>query len=252
MIWSLVLLALLVLGGTALAQSATPTPTPQPDPEATEEPLELIIEPAEGQEIPPPIEIDLPDAWQRGNGTALVQDVLGLQLVPFTVYTGPVSDGTGFIVVLWGFESTGMGDINFDEQTNAPVYEADVRPYLDALRLLRFAVIGTDCVPGIEPERDFSIGGETVRGANFSAYQCDETFDTRGWFLGTRQDGLNFAFYMYTEPIDAMTGDAPFELQTILDTIDFQVQEFRESLPTVTPTPPVSPTPVATATPESP
>lgn len=200
------------------AQEATPTDDPAaPEPEATEE--VIVIAPAEDQEIDPPISIDLPEDWLYGNGTTLVQDPVGLQLVPYTLYTGPVTDGTGYIVLVWGYDSIGYGNI--------VTLESTVTPYIDALRILRLAVIGTDCIAGVDVERDFSVGGIDVRGSNWSAYRCEDDIpDARGWFLGHYTDGVNFGFYMYTEPIEAMDGQAPYDLQAILDTVEFRVDDW--------------------------
>jgi hypothetical protein len=121
--------------------------------------------------------------------------------------------------VLWGYESTGA--------INPLTGETNVSPYLDALRLLRFAVIGTDCVPGTDVEREFEIGGQVAHGTNFAAYRCEETQDTRGWLAGIQVDGVNLSFYAYTEPIDAMDGNAPYELQAILDSVEFDIPDLR-------------------------
>ena len=143
-------------------------------------------------------------------------------LLPFTLYTGPVTDGEGFIVVIWGYETTGF--------FNAETGESIMSPYTDALRLLRFALIGTDCTPGTDIERDFEIGGIMARGSNFSAYRCEDTVDTRGWFMGLQVDGVNMSVYAYTEPIEAMDGEAPDELQAILDTAEFDIAGLLERL----------------------
>jgi hypothetical protein len=229
------------------AQEATPTPAPVSpadlfappaatvEPEATEE-LRLAVQAAEGQELDPPFVIKLPDDWQAFNRTIAIQDIMTIDVIPYTLYTGPVSGGQGFIIALWGFQTVGT--------QNPATQEVILDPYLDALRLLRLAVIGSDCVPGTDVEREFTIGDLTVTGANFSAYRCEETTDTRGWFFGLTQDGLSFAFYMYAEPIEAMDGDAPFELQAILDTVEFRVDQFIESIepvPTLTPLPSATP-----------
>ena len=52
-----------------------------------------------------------------------------------------------------------------------------------------------------------------------------------GMFVGVEEGGLNFVFYVYANPIDAMDS-AESELQTILDSVTFHVEEFL-----VTPTP---------------
>jgi hypothetical protein len=214
---------ILVSVGNSLAQVSTPTPTPVittlDDESATDislDDLEIIIEAAEGQEIDPPLTLDLPDDWQSGNGTAVIQDIFGLQLLPFTLYTGPVTGGEGFIVVIWGYETTGL----FNSETG----ESILSPYTDALRLLRFALIGPDCVPGIDVEKEFEVGGIVAQGSNFSAYRCEETLDTRGWFVGLQIEGVNMSIYAYTEPIEAMDGIAPQEIQAILDTAEFDIE----------------------------
>lgn len=226
----IVVWAITTMTSTTIAQDEPP---PEITPEAT--PETLILEPAEGQEIDPPIEITLPDDWLFGNGTIGIRDLLGYQLIPYTVYTGPVTGGDGYIILLWGFETMG--------NAGNPLVAGDeyFGPYLDALRLLRLAVLEPECVIGTEPERDFEVGGIVATGANFAVERCPETADARGWFLGTFRDGLNFAFYMYVEPIDALPGPAAFEMQSILDTVSFNVPEFLESLPEVEVTPEVTP-----------
>jgi hypothetical protein len=49
---------------------------------------------------------------------------------------------------------------------------------------------------------------------------CPELADTRGWFAGLRQYNINFIFYVYADPIEAMD-TAEDELQAILNTIRF-------------------------------
>ncbi|TVR24345.1 MAG: hypothetical protein EA396_01660 [Anaerolineaceae bacterium] len=217
----LVLLLVMAMG----ANAATITPTPEPDDETmgidTQE-LDFVLEAAEGQEIDPPITLELPDDWLSANSTVAIQDVFGLQLVPFTVYAGPVTGGEGFIIVLWGYESTGT--------FNPITQESNVSPYLDALRLFRLAIIGGDCVPGVDVQQEFSVGDEVGIGANFSAYRCEATLDTRGWFVGLEVDGVNMGIYVYTEPIDVMDGIAPQELQAILDSAEFDVDGLRVRL----------------------
>jgi hypothetical protein len=221
--------------GGVMAQTQTPTPTPEAIPtsltvtledgetvEISTENLEFILEAAEGQEIEPPMTLDLPEDWMSGNGTAVIQDIFGLQLLPFTIYTGPVTGGEGFIVLIWGYETTGF----FDSETG----ETTLNPYTDALRLLHFALIGPDCVPGVDVERDFEVGEFVARGSNFAAYRCTETQDTRGWFVGLQVETVNMSIYAYTEPIEAMDGRAPQELQAILDTAEFDIPALYERL----------------------
>lgn len=210
--------------GSVIAQTQTPTPTPTPESITdaddqtgliSSEALTFILEAAEGQELDSPMTLDLPEDWVWGNGTALIEDVLGFKILPFTIFTGPVTGGEGFIVLIWGYESIG----SFNSETG----ESNLSPYNDALRLLHFALIGPDCVPGVDVERDYEIGGMTVRGSNFAAYRCEETVDTRGWFVGLSIENVNMGIYAYTEPIEAMDGKAPQELQAILDTAEFDM-----------------------------
>ncbi|MEO8395709.1 MAG: hypothetical protein ABI700_22130, partial [Chloroflexota bacterium] len=64
-------------------------------------------------------------------------------------------------------------------------------------------------------------GGLQAIGTQFAAVKCPQLPDTRGWFAGLRQFEINFVFYVYTDPIAAMDGSAPNELQAILDTVQF-------------------------------
>lgn len=216
-----VLVLLLVAALSVNAQTITPTPEPDDDEiiGIDTEALDFVLEAAEGQEIDPPLTLELPDDWLSANSTVAIQDVFGLQLVPFTVYAGPVTGGEGFIIVLWGYETAGT--------FNPLTQEANVSPYLDALRLLRLAVIGGDCVPGVDVQQIFTVGDVEGIGANFSAYRCETTLDTRGWFVGLEVDGVNMGVYIYTEPIGAMDGIAPQELQAILDSAEFDVDGLR-------------------------
>jgi hypothetical protein len=50
--------------------------------------------------------------------------------------------------------------------------------------------------------------------------ECPQLPDTRGWFVGLSAEGLNYVFYLFSDPIGAMdTGQS--ELQAILDTLVF-------------------------------
>lgn len=220
------LLGLLLLVPSVAAQESTPDPEPEttPDPEATPDVVQMFVEGLEEQAIDPPLSIDLPEDWLSGNSVVVVQDVTGFQTVPFTLYTGPVEGGQGFIIVLWGFQTLG------DPGNPLIPGDEDFGPYLDALRLLRLALLEPECVVGTEPEREFTVGAVVATGANFVAEQCPVTADTRGWFLGTNQAGVNFAFYMYVEPLEALPGQAAFDMQAVLDTVVFEVEAFLEAL----------------------
>ncbi len=179
--------------------------------------IQFVIEPAEDQEIDPPLDIDLPAGWLAQNGTLLVQDIdANLRLIPYTAYRGPVSGGEGFIILMWGFVQATPGnpvDMTFGEP--------DI--HLDGLRLLRLAIAEPDCNIGTNVQRDYTVGGLPATGTTFALVDCADTPDTRGWFAGLYHEGLNFVFYMYSEPIEAMDGPAQAELQAILDTVRFRV-----------------------------
>jgi hypothetical protein len=198
----------------------TPTETPLPT-------IELVVEAAEGEEADPPIAIDLPDDWLSGNGVQSIQDIDGMvRLVPFTKYVGPVTGGTGNVVLLWGFPNVGGGN---------PLMPTDPLQSLlrlDGLRLLRLAVFEAECTFGTDLEREytFMVGGQPADGTWFQVVQCPEEPDTRGWFAGLQVDGLNFMFYVYTDPIEAMDGPAVDTLQSILDSVEFEVQAMLASM----------------------
>ena len=202
-----------------IAPSATPFPTLEPQPEVTVEPtdlIEIVVEGSEGAEVPPPINIQLPEGWDQIDGTQPVMDIQGLTAYPFTIYFGPVTGGRGVIVVMWGFSSITTGSPSAENfgQFNLG---------LDASRLLRLA-IAVDCNVGNNPDNDtvFRIGELEAFGSNWAAVDCPEgQEDTKGWYAGTRQNGVNFAFYAFGEPIETMDGPARAELQAILDTVEF-------------------------------
>ncbi|GAB4512363.1 MAG: hypothetical protein OHK0046_11750 [Anaerolineae bacterium] len=196
--------------------SATPAPlieaTPEITPEVTEQVVEVPVEPAEGQGVPAPLTLDLPDGWRSLSDTVVVQDVDTMRVIPFTVYTGPVTGGTGFITVLYGFPSI------------LPT-QGTVTLGSDGLRLLRLAVTDLGCNIGVDAEADqvYTVGDQVAVGSYFSAVDCPESPDTRGWFAVLNYDNVNIAFYMYAEPISAMDGSAEAELQAILNTVRFDL-----------------------------
>lgn len=193
-----------------------PTETPLPT-------VELVVEAAEGEEADPPIAIDLPDDWLYGNGVQSIQDIDGMvRLVPFTKYVGPVSGGTGNVVLLWGFPNVGGGAVDPPQSLLR----------LDGLRLLRLAVFEAECTFGTDLEREytFTVGGQPADGTWFQVVGCPEEADTRGWFAGLQVDGLNFMFYVYTEPIEAMDGPAVDTLQSMLNSVEFEVQAMLASM----------------------
>lgn len=183
--------------------------------EATPESTDVLVvtlEPLMGDSTPPPLLIGLPEGWQAGYDQLVVNDVDGIRSIPFALYTGPVSGGTGSIVVLWGFPNMASGNLDL------PVLSTDL--FLDGLRLLRLTIVEPTCNIGTDLRRNYSIGGLAGTGTAFSAVDCGELPDTRGWFAGISQYGLNYMFFAYTEPIEAMD-TAEGELQSILDTVRF-------------------------------
>ncbi|MDZ4769283.1 MAG: hypothetical protein SGJ24_09155, partial [Chloroflexota bacterium] len=201
--------------------------TPTPDPEATEEAEPLVVDAVTGQQIAPPITLTLPDGWQTGLDVLVLQDIDAIRNIPFAVYTGAVSGGTGTIVLLWGFPNL--------LPASAVTLSGEIRPemldlYLDGTRLLRVAVVEQGCNIGTDIRRSYSIGGLEAIGTGFAAVDCPQLTDTRGWFAGLRQYELNFVFYAFVEPIAAFDA-AQADLQAILDTAQFALP------PTPAPTP---------------
>jgi hypothetical protein len=204
----------------------TPLPTPtlaevaEATPEVTEEPLRLLALADLEEAIDPPISLTLPSEWTTLNATYLIQDIDGIRSLPFTVYEGPVTGGTGQIILIWGFPEIGIGGNPLDSGSDV-VFSL----YNDGLRILRLAVLDPACNIGTDVERNYGVGGLPARGTVFSAVNCPDEPDTRGWFAALQQDGLNFAFYMLGLPIEVMDGDAPLEMQAILDSVAFHVDE---------------------------
>lgn len=197
--------------------------------EETEIPV-VTVEPLLGEEIQPPLDITLPDGWGSGYDALLLTDADGsLRSVPLAVYTGPVEGGQGFIVLLWGFPNL----VPIGTDTSGPIQDL----WGDGLRLLRLAVIEQGCNIGTDLRTQYSIGGQPAMGTQFSAVDCPELPDTRGWFAGISERGINFVFFVYTDPIDAMTG-ARAGLQTVLDSVQFRIPEaISETEATETPEP---------------
>jgi hypothetical protein len=193
--------------------------TPTPDPEATDEPEALPLGAVTGQQIAPPLVLALPSGWAQGHDVLVLQDIDAIRNIPFAVYQGPVPGGVGTIVLLWGFpnllptSAAGAGGAIAPELIDL---------YLDGTRLLRVAVLETGCNIGTDIRRRYSIGGLEAVGTGFAGVGCPGLPDTRGWFAGLRQYGLNFVFYAYAEPIEALPG-AEATLQAILDSVQFSL-----------------------------
>lgn len=190
----------------ALAEATAEPETAEPTAEA------IVINPLLGEPVDPPLIIGLPADWVFGRDVFLLQDVDAFRGIPIVVYRGPVTGGTGTIVLLWGFPNLIGGEVLGGE--------AAIDLFFDGLRLLRLAVIETGCNIGTDERREYSIGGLAATGTQFAAVDCPALPDTRGWFAGLQQGGINYIFYAFTEPIDAFDAAAP-ELQAVLDTVRF-------------------------------
>lgn len=245
-IWMKKSLIVLILILTACGGPA-PTPTPSPTSTATETPTPvptstftqipsptltltpsitwtptetpIPVDPLTGEGARPPIEITLPQGWQEGYDGIVFRDFDGMRVIPFAVYTGPVTGGQGVIFLLWGFPSVTPANPNNDRFLVRDLY-------LDGTRLLRRVVMEWECNIGTDLAKYFTVGTLQAVGANFTAVDCPATSDTRGWFAGLNVDDVNFLFFMSTDPIEAMDGPAPLEMQAILDTVVFNVEAF--------------------------
>jgi hypothetical protein len=180
-------------------------------PEVT--PVVVPVDPLTGDTTPPPLTIALPEGWSSAYNGLMMQDIDAIRSVQFALYRGPVPGGDGTIVVLWAFP-------NVAAVTSTGAFTTDL--WMDGLRLLRMAVIEPGCNIGTDLRRSYTVGEREAAGTQFSAVDCPETPDTRGWFAGLNEQGLNYVFYMYTDPIGAMDEAAP-ALQSILDSVRFDV-----------------------------
>jgi hypothetical protein len=108
--------------------------------------------------------------------------------------------------------------------------------------------------------RTYRIGLLSAEGTQWSAVTCKSGLpDTRGWFAGVKEKGVNFVFYVFSDPITAMDTSSG-ELQAILDTVRFHVETMTLTPPAavLTTTPAASnttstpPSPEATASPALP
>jgi hypothetical protein len=176
-------------------------------PEATDDSI-LELPAVTSEQTAPPLIIGLPQGWQTGYAVQFLRDVDADRTIPVAVYQGPVTGGTGSIVLLWGFPN-----LNLPEAVTPDLW-------LDGVRLLRLAVVEAGCNIGTDLRREYNVGGLTAVGTQFAAVDCPELADTRGWFAGLRQYNINFIFYVYADPIEAMD-TAEDELQAILNTIRF-------------------------------
>lgn len=239
-----ILLVMAVVGLAACGQAAppptatptpvptsTPTPLPTATPLVSETPLaeataeatpELVeITTLAGEGMEPPFDIALPDEWGHVYDTLAIPDVdAALRAVQLSVYQGPVTGGTGTIVVMWGFPNIIASSPFILPGTPTPAPDL----WSDGLRLFRTAMVERGCNAGTDLQRTYTVGGLTGSGTKFAIVDCPQTPDTRGWFVGVQEEGINFVFYVYTEPIEAMDV-ADGELQAILDSVNFHIAE---------------------------
>jgi hypothetical protein len=197
----------------------------------------VTVEPVVDDEIPPPLAIDLPDGWEAGYSVVIHQELDGLRGYPVAVYTGPVTDADGTIVVVWGFPTLRV----VVNPVTGLVGPADL--WSDGSRLWRLLLNDVSCNIGIYDRTDYTVGGLDAVGTQIQAINCPDTPDVAGWFAGLEVDGISFLFYAYVTPREAYAGQARRDLEAILDTVDFRVSD----LLTTTPTPRASATVPATA-----
>ncbi len=252
---------------TALAaqQALSTLDTPQPNvtfvPDftltPTEAPLVITLPPTTGDKVPPPIDITLPDGWKEGYDAQVLADVEPnkFRIIPVAVYSGPITGGTGTIAVYWGFPNLVTPSTDAMAQaamgmTLAVTPEADL--WSDGVRLLRSAVIESDCNIGVDVRRSYRVGLLSAEGTQWSAVTCKSGLpDTRGWFAGVQEKGVNFVFYVFSDPINAMDTSSG-ELQAILDTVRFHVESMTLTPPAAVLTTTPLPGSEATSAPASP
>lgn len=197
---------------TMTATEALPTVVPSATP--------LLVDPLLDVAVSPPIEIELPPGWGFAYDTLIFRDVdLQSTTAPFAFYSGPVTDGTGTIVLVWGFDSVTTG-LQFDSEFG----QRNI--WLDALRILRLLIFDARCNIGTAPQREYSVGGLPATGNTINVVDCPgDQPDTRGWIAALVVDDINFAFYIYIDPIPPAGHPAEAELQAILDSVVFRVSE---------------------------
>jgi hypothetical protein len=231
------LTAMATAGPTATDITLTPTPSP----ESTDDSIRVTLPALADEEIPPPLDITLPPGWGAAYNVHILQDVDNeYRGFPFAIYHGAVTGGAGTIVLYWGFPNLNM--VASEDMAGSMIgtpLAADI--WSDGLRLLNLAVVEQGCVVGTDLRRTYRIGLLSAVGTQFSAVDCPELPNTRGWFAGVQEKGLNFVFYAFVEGEDVMSNTnldafnaATRELQAILDTVRFRVPDV---VPTASPIP---------------
>lgn len=196
-----------------------PTFTPIAAAEETEVPT-YIVDPLMAHSVAPPIDITLPEGWGSAYQTWGFNDTGRLTYLPFAYYEGPVTGGTGKIVLLWRFaNAVAANPLRADY--------AEPNLYIDGLRLLR-SVVFICADMSVAAQHDWYIGDVPAAGSNFDAVNCgDDVPDTKGFFIGTQIDGLNFMFFAYADPLSALDAGARAELEAIVDSVVFRPDDFR-------------------------
>ena len=225
-------------GGLPTGQPAAATPTPAV-PQATPTspllaptqtlaidpmPTEPLVRPAEG----PPLAFRLPAGWRYAFQTVPIRTAFEAVDMRVAIYQGPVQNGIGNIIILWGFPGIAPPPTPVPlpgTPTAAPGgIPGDLVAQMlwtDGLRLLQGTVVDITCNVGTAGQRVFSLGEIEGIGTYFNINQCQGEPDTAGWFVGVSQHGRNYLFYAFIEPIEAYN-DARAELQAILDTVVFE------------------------------
>ena len=164
-----VVFVVLVFGMVTSAQNDDPTATPPQPILPTETPAPIVLNPLLGFGIAPPFEMTLPEGWALVlRDTYTYRDILGddrdgpLESLPIDVYAGPVSNGVGWIVVVWGYDSI----VPFDPAITEEEFELRAA-WLNGLRMLQFVVFDARCNIGTAPQRDYSVGGLSAIGTTF-------------------------------------------------------------------------------------
>jgi hypothetical protein len=198
------------------------TPEPSATPTETETPIPIEVDQLAGEDVPPPLTIDLPAGWKQGTDSMTIADIDGaLRTIPVAVYTGSVTGGTGYIILFWGFP-------NLVSATADPT-DIDTIMWTEGLRLFRSSLVEAGCNPGTDLQASFPVGDHIGSGARFVIVGCPESPDASGWFVGLREYGGNFVFFVYVEPDGdinapetiAAINTAETELQAVMDTIRF-------------------------------
>jgi len=205
----------------------------------TDDRIPVTLNPSVLTDLEAPLRIDVPDGWAYASDALMLPGAEGMSVVPFSLYQGAVTGGQGTIVILWAFENVVPISPSGGGSTMG------INLFADGLRLLLFTVIEPECNFSYDETQTFTVGSLNGQGAYFVADDCPGGLPSmRGWFSAMSVNRLNFAFYAYTEPRDALDGPALQELQAILDTVEIDLS----LLPTPAPTQP--PVTVITLTPE--